>query len=161
MEDKEEEMSNNNNGTMQSILFILALILGIWIYSIVSPVFKNGTIKVNPETATTTQEEIQEPVDNSIFTTFETKDSTVIIKHYLDGIVFQSDGNYSVEVLSNDMGYILTPIDLNGNAIAPPNMFVGEGWFNMATEPIDLSIMVEFPNESVDENTNIVNIKTE
>lgn len=143
-EGKEEKMSNNNtSNAMTGILLFFAIVICMWIYSIVKPFLLEAT---TPRVPVQTQEIVaEEPkkIDDSIFSIYESLDSNLTIKHYADGVIFEDDGKYKIEVLDNDMGYIITAINSKGIELSEPYRFIGQGWFTLYTAPIEENAIKE------------------
>ena len=160
MEEKEEEMANNSNKPMQSVLFVLILILCIWIYSVISPLLKNNSNVQQIVKSIDTQSEIKEEIpEPTVFKSYIVKNSNLVVNNYTEGKVFESSGNFLVEMQAGDSGYIITPVDNTGKAISEHYTFLGEGWYNVSTSPA--STLLEFPTEQKNGNTTTVNVKTE
>ena len=131
----------SDNSSNNSVLWFLVILISIYIVVKVLPeikIYPNGyTPEVEKATQTEVVDETQDE-DTNIFSTIDIKNSTVTIKSYTDGVVFQEDGNYTIDVLKDDMGYILTPTNESGIPIGNPHMFIGKGWFTLNNSPIEM-----------------------
>lgn len=138
MKNEEEDMSNNNGtDAFKAFQWIILIVLCFAIYSIVKPyiVAIRDYGNIAPPKVTSVEE--TKEVETDIFTSYEVKSSTIVVKSYTDGTVLELSGNYKVDVLKDDMGYFITPIDSNGNAIDEPYSFAGQGWYNVQTKPVE------------------------
>lgn len=122
-----DEPNKNTSSTLKVIFWGVVLMIGAVFFVGYLPYISNSFSSIKSQVSSVSPKE----VDSSIFITYNIKDSNVSINSYDRGIVFESIGDYKIDVLKDDMGYIITPTNSE-----KPTYFTGKGWFYLVALPI-------------------------